>query len=204
MITLPFLKNIIRTNTWVSLVVSIVPFQAVYIILKILSTKIIFHNAAAVMKEYFGYISLVLLGYCFAKFEIYGKLKKLLPQRPANNFAACVLGILLVFIMRVKILPGTGVYMPNMDVLYVPIFIFFVIGILNHFQHKNPLRCLQIIGYNSLNLWFLQSVFFFETDKLQWIVYLPKVAIVILLWNVIILLPVSKLYNAIYRKLRIM
>lgn len=205
MITLPFLKNIIiRTNVWGSIIVSIVPFQIIYIILNILSTQITFHNAESITKEYFEYITIVLLGYCFAKFELYGKLSELLSKYHFNNFIVYLFGILFVVIMRVKILPESGAYIPNMDILYVPIFLFFLIEILNHFHFKPLLRCLSIIGNNSLNLWFLQSVFFFETKKLQWVVYLPKLSIVVLIWNIIILLPVAKLYNIIYKRIHIM
>ncbi len=204
MLTLPLLINMIRKKTVYSVIFAIVPFQCIALLLRILSTKIVFHNTGAIAAEYFKYISVVLLGYCFAKFELFDKWNKLLQKYHLNSIFTCIIGIVILFILRVKLYDETNIYLPNMDIAYVPILVFCIIKIVNHTKMNPILKCLEIIGNNSMNLWFLQSVFFFETKNLQWIVYLPQISVLVLMWNIVILLPISEIYNMIYKKLRIL
>lgn len=203
MLTLPILIHFLKGKSYNSLLFSIVPFQIISLILRFLSTKITFHNAEAITAEYFRYISLVLIGYCFAKFELFNKFDKLLSKYHTNTFWVCILGVFVTFVARVKLFSRTNLYMPEMDILCVPLFLFFTAKLLSTIKFKPILNGLEIIGNNSLNLWFLQSIFFFETEMLQWIIYWPKLSICVLLWNVIVLLPVSIFYNKIYKKLHI-
>lgn len=43
----------------------------------------------------------------------------------------------------------------------------------------------------SMNLWFFHAIFFTPNRTLQWVAYRPKVGILIVLWALIILIPIS-------------
>lgn len=203
MLTLPALINTIGNNVFISAAFSIIPFQVIALLLRILSTKITFHNTEAITAEYFKYISVVLFGYCFAKFELFDKLNTLLSKYRADSIFTYIIGIILIFVLRLKFYGETNIYLPNMDIIYVPILLFCTIKIIRNIKAELILKCLGCIGKNSMNLWFLQSVFFFETNNLQWIIYLPRISFLVLICNIIILLPISELYNIIYKKLHI-
>ncbi|MCI5971089.1 MAG: hypothetical protein MRZ29_08145 [Oscillospiraceae bacterium] len=202
-LSLPLLKRIIGKKLWSSLTLTVIPFQTIYILLWKLSTHIMFHNAEAVTLEYFKYISIVLVGYCFAKFDIYKYIDKFICTHKINGIFISVSGLSLIFIARLKWYENAKIFMPNADIVFVPILVFCIIKLLNNFPFKLILQLLEIIGQHSMNLWFLQSIFFFETNKLQCIIYLPKLPLLILIWNIAILLPISKLYNLIYKKIHI-
>lgn len=204
MLTLPLLKKLIGKNPFISIAACTLPFTLVCVLLRILSTHIVFHNAGAIAEEYFRYISVVLLGYCFAKYALYDKIDSLLTKFRLNRPWLYIAGVLLIFVLRVKILPAESTFIPTLDLFYVPVFIFFTVKLLNVFNLAPISRCLETVGQNSMNLWFLQSIFFFQTKALQWIVYLPKFSVLILLWNIALLLPLSWLYNMLYKKLRIL
>lgn len=203
-LSLPLLKGIIGKNVWGSFVLSVVPFQAIYILLWKISTYITFHNTASVILEYFEYISIVLIGYCFAKFEIFRYVDRIMRIHKINTVVISILGVLAVFVLRIKWYEKIRLFMPNADIVFVPMFIFCVSELLNAFPYQSSLRLTETIGMHSMNLWFLQSIFFFETDVLQWIVYLPKLSWIIPIWNIVILLPISKGYNVLYKKIRIL
>lgn len=204
MLTLPLLKKGIGKNQWTSAAYAVLPFQAIYILMRIISSRVAFNATAVIAMEYFKYISVVLLGYCFARFDLYTKLDIFLKKYRLNRNGFYILGIFAVFVARLKLSSDVYVLIPNTELVYAPLFIFFAARLMNNFSCKPILQALEIIGRHSMNLWFLQSVFFFETNWLQWIVYLPKLSFLVIIWNIILLLPISKFYNFIYQKLHIL
>lgn len=204
MLTLPLLKKGIGKNPWIAIAFSVLPFQIIYLSMRLLSSHVTFNATAVITMEYFKYISVVLLGYCFAKFDLYTRLDAFLQKHCLNKNLFYIFGILVVFAARIKLSSDVYTHIPNTELVYAPLFIFFAARLVNNFSCKPILKALEIIGRHSMNLWFLQSVFFFEASRLQWIVYLPKLSFFVIIWNIVVLLPISKFYNFIYQKLHIL
>lgn len=204
MLTLPFLKRIFRKNVFLSITLTVVPFQIIYICLRYLSTRMTFHNMESIILEYFKYMSIVLLGFCFAKFDLYQYADKIFRKYFGGHILVVVIFIFVVYVMRYHLLLAENIFAPNMDIFYVPVFLFCILEIINRFPANFLCALLECIGIHSMNLWFLQSIFFFETKSLQQIIFFPKFSFFILLWNIIVLLPISKFYNFIYQKIHIL
>lgn len=198
LLSLPLLKKLIEKNVLCSFCFAIIPFYIICVFMRILSNYIVFHNALAVTEEYFRYMPVVLIGYCFAEFQLFNRINTFLNKINFDNLLIDVLSCIVIFILRVKSPLKNIIYIPTTDIIYAPIFILFIIRIINELQFRSLDKLLELIGVNSMNLWFLQSIFFFETNALQWIVYLPRWSFFVLIWNIFILLPISIIYNKIF------
>lgn len=89
-------------------------------------------------------------------------------------------------------------YFPTLlDLVYVSLLIFSVVSLIRQYHLQQVSNILSILGENSTNLWFLHAIFLGKNAYLQWIAYLPKFSIFIILWVVIILLPFSIIINKI-------
>lgn len=52
-------------------------------------------------------------------------------------------------------------------------------------------RYISLLGRYSLGIWLLSGIFYMPARSIQWIVYLPRVSILVVVWTTLILLPPS-------------
>lgn len=71
------------------------------------------------------------------------------------------------------------------------IFIFLVVSFFHSSRSKYLSKFFLLMGAYSMNLWFLHGIFFTGQRPLQWIIYWPKISVLIVFVCILILLPVA-------------
>ena len=129
------------------------------------------------------------IGYICAKFDIYSKaLNLFIKIKMDNKIIYALLPIALIFI-RIK--SGGRLYI---DFLLTPILIFCTVNLLyDSVLHK----LFILLGEHSTNMWLIHS--FFCYTYFQWLVFKPRISVIILVWLVILSLGSSYFINYIQR-----
>lgn len=90
------------------------------------------------------------------------------------------------------------------DIILVQLF---VVGYHNIYSKMNArffTKLLVFLGNYSFQYWLISGMFFLNTTELQWILFLPRYTIVILIWSFVVILPfaiITKwLSNLVYQK----
>lgn len=123
-------------------------------------------------------------GYICAKFDIYSKvIKQFIKMKIDNKLIYILLCILVGVIRQIR----SSILI---DAILAPIFIFAVVNILyNSIFHK----MFVLLGKHSTNMWLTHS--FFCYTYFQWLVFKPRVSILVLIWLVVLSLFASLCIN---------
>ncbi|MDO4924993.1 MAG: hypothetical protein Q3980_04965 [Turicibacter sp.] len=197
-ILFPLLKRLIKTNLIQSIVYGIcIPVMLRIVVTTLMNrVSILSGNTFLILfNEFLVYLPFLLSGYIFSKFKLFSKMNHYLPIF-LDKWYVYVILIIGTMIGR-NLLPMLS------ELIYVPTFIFSVISLIRMIHHQWLTNGLAVLGEHSLNLWFLHAMFFGKTAYLQWIAYYPKISVLIILWVLILLIPVSVLINKIMKKIRV-
>lgn len=77
------------------------------------------------------------------------------------------------------------------EAVFAGIFIFLCLLFIRELKSRRLKMMLTWIGVYSMNLWFLHGIFFTGSCPLQWILYYPRVSLLILIWGLVLLMPVA-------------
>lgn len=145
------------------------------------------------------YIKYILIGYYVAQYKVFNTINDLLKMKGLLKIFLGIIMCMLIFILRVKA--------PNfyLDHIYVTVFIFSIILIYKEcIKYKVATwieKIILLISTESLNIWFIHSIFFTPERKLQFIAYWPKNSILIILWTILLMLPVCKIITKIQERI---
>ena len=124
------------------------------------------------------------LGILFAKYNVYGKVRKLFDK--FSGWLVIVISILIC---------GNVLYMRFMfnfptidDVLYGSLFIISCLLISDNIKFKSK-YVVPYLGKNSLYYWLLSSIFFFNTKELLPAITWPAIPVFMLIWILVLLTP---------------
>ena len=133
-----------------------------------------------------------LTGIFFSKYHLFDFFSKYLPK---DFLKSELLFLLLIAVRQLSILLFMATYL---DIVYAPLFVFLTVNIMSY-VNRYPLfiRLFKILGKYSMNIWFLHGIFFMGTMKLQWILYLPKQSIFVLVWGLFLIIILSKFVTSI-------
>ncbi len=178
MILLPFLKKLVGRNLLLSIGLTTIPF----FIMGILAAMFMPYNMFTLgLHELFFWIPSVMIGYISAKFQLFRKVKLLFVQVKIHNIFVYLALVILIPFIRIG-LP----YPTYFDAVYSFIFIFASMSVLHMLKNARMNRILHFLGENSLYIWLLQGLFFFNFYPLQFIAYFPKVSVLVLIWVLIL------------------
>ncbi len=121
-----------------------------------------------------------------AKYDIFNKLINIIKIK---NAVVPLIGAVIVIIIR-HLLRSRFCLVEDSILTIVP-FIFLTVLFLRNLESSSTEKVLMLLAANSMNLWFLHSIFFVGNKPLQWILYLPQDSFLIMIWGIIILLPIS-------------
>ena len=147
--------------------------------------------------QIFLYSPYIVLGSIFASDVIRLPVTKL-----RKHFNICICTIMLSMCLIIKIaIKGSNV----LDILIVPILIYSFVNLTESLNSSRINRILGYLGEHSFNLWMLHGICFIWTfpyiKEIQTVIYFPKLILLILIWYILLLLPVSHFVRYIYRKL---
>ncbi|MBE5816310.1 MAG: acyltransferase [Clostridiales bacterium] len=190
----PLLARLCRRNFIVdSILISGILFGGYFIL-----NRLIFKGSISTIQTLFssfatwGHIGM--LGYLFAKYNIYTVFHTFLSKhlRKGILLAASIFAI----IAMVLLWNYTGIvwiYKMSGLSIFTPIFIYAVLTILNSISWKPLEFILTRLSEESTNMWFLHGIFFTPLKTCQWIAYLPKYPIFILIWTLLVMYAFSRI-----------
>lgn len=145
--------------------------------------------------EYISYLTIVSFGFFFAENDIISNIRLLLEMK-SQIFRICLSAVCIsiTFLARGII---KNIAFVNMDFFYAPLFIVAVLLLLDIISESPINYILKKLGGYSLEIWFLHAIFFIGNSTVQKIGYWPKVSILILIWVLILLYPISVLIKKI-------
>lgn len=188
MLTLPIVITVSRKIKYSEVVLIIINVFCYFVTL-LLSKKT--GNNFQMLKELFIYYPCVLLGYIISKYGIFTRISN--KWSILNNTLVCLVGCILIFIFRYVL----G-YKRILDILLIGPWIYFLIGVL---KKCNIISMVLLwLSKHSTNFWFLHGIFFFGNRCLQSVLYKPKFDLLILLWSILILSPISYIIDFFYKK----
>lgn len=93
----------------------------------------------------------------------------------------------------------------QLDYIYVTFFIFAIILLYKEcckYKAFNYIeKIILLISTESLNIWFIHSIFFTPQRKLQFIAYWPGNSILIIIWTLLLILPICKVITKLQGKI---
>lgn len=191
MITLPFLVKLFKGNILFDFSVPL--FITIFFL-------VLFHfiqlPGQTVIDNCICWFPCVLIGYLFAKYNVFNYMIKILRiKNPAFYF-----GIILV-IMICRLIKAS-IFGVNLDVIFAPMVIYSLIVILSNTKFKFIKKILKFLGEHSLNIWFLHSIFFsiYTREVFQRIAYLPGNPILVVVWVILLCIPFSIIINFLINK----
>ncbi len=198
MFTLPLLHHLIPKNPAAGILISILPFHILCVLVRIWIKTVTVSSFVIALEEYFRYIPMTLLGYCFAQSNLFVKLDDWLRKVHGNHIWVYLTVLLLSFFIRNHI--PYLLYLPTVDIFFICFIVYIFVKFINALHTPFWQKLLYTLGKHSLYLWFLQSIFFVAGKKLQFLAYFPKLDLLILIVGFAILLPVSIFYTFLYDK----
>lgn len=194
MLLMPILwrSKIFRYNAFINfMLIMIIPyaFEVIMHIVPFYETNIFVQDLA----NCFMYFPCFLIGYWLAENKIIEKSKRI---RYMNNLVVCIVGIVMVFAIRIVIKTIVGF---SLDVFYVPIMICCVVNLFEKVNCVMLQRGLSVLGKYSTQMWFFHAVFF-STYVCDW--FQPVLKVVswpsfMFVWLVILSLVGAIIYEKI-------
>lgn len=128
------------------------------------------------------------LGVLVSKWNIFEQWRAIIKRFP--KIACFVLAGTVLMIRQIVLLMDVNVGgLP--EAVFAGLFIFLCLLWIRELKGRRLKRMLTWIGVYSMNLWFLHGIFFTGSRPLQWILYYPRVSILILIWGLVLLMPVA-------------
>lgn len=140
---------------------------------------------------YLLYLPFMVAGSCIYQSGAFLKIHEWLKGRIWNKITVKVL--LLVGMIPIRWLSGNKL---SLDSFLATVMVFLFVELIQGREEKVLVRVLSFLGKHSTNLWFLHAAFFFTFAKhTQWIVYFPRVPVLIMVWCIVCCLPFSWCIN---------
>lgn len=146
-----------------------------------------------------SYLPLFSTGLFFAKYKVYEKISDRLkiPRIVKLFFSLACIIILLLLRNKFHLFEETiteAIYASKIpDVIYAPLLVIFWLVFLDALGSKILAKTINFIGKYSFQYWLISGMFFLNTSELQWILYLPKYSVLILVWSFLIMTPCAVL-----------
>ncbi|MBQ2890888.1 MAG: acyltransferase [Clostridia bacterium] len=191
MLTLPFIYRAMPRNGFAGVGLSLVcPLIINLFLSRVPGINAFLVKTVAYTMEYFLWLPCVLMGLCFAKYGLLGKIDKGFEKLKKGEHIACIVLLLAIMYLRAYKEDTIGTIIFSFDSFYVPLFVYICAKYLNY-AHGFIKKILECLGRHSVNIWFLHSMFFFGTSALMKYAFLPKVSVLIIIWVICLCLPVS-------------
>lgn len=146
---------------------------------------------------YFLYIAYIIAGSCVCQSKIFLKVHDWLSDKKWNRMWIKVILIFTVIPIR-WLLKNKLIF----DSFLATIVVFLLVEIIQGKKQSLIFKGAHFLGKHSTNIWFLHAIFFFSfAEYTQWIVYVPRIPLVIMGWCIVCCLPVSCVINLLHEKL---
>lgn len=204
----PILAKLSRFGFWVDNLIYFVLLNGIYIALLAQTTYTIPAVPLAVIKRFVIWGNVGMIGYLFAKYDIFAKTDRFLTR----YIPAFLLGVLccaaIVGMIYLRHTFGNYIKIPRIanamswDLIYTPVLIYCLVRLLTWLHSFHLSTFLTLLSHNSTNIWFLHGIFFTPNHTIQWLAYWPKYPVLILIWTLLLTLGCSMVIEWCRTRLR--
>ena len=196
MLTMPLWCKILRFNFQIDCVIA----SAIPYIIEVFLHSLPIYGDSVIVSDLFNcflYMPCVLIGFLFAKHNVFERVRKKLP----NNIIIYLGLVIMILLLRLKC---SSVFGFCMDVFYVPCMVYSQDRILTKLKSvkiiSNPLT---ILGKFSTEIWFFHAVFFstYLKDYFQWILWIVNNPVLVFLLCMTLSLGASIVINRLILEL---
>lgn len=191
MLTLPLLKKISNNNFLHDLIIMV----GICVVGRNLLAGLDIKDQFVIedIKNCFFWMPCVIIGWLFAKYHLFNKINKVFKSK--NKLTAI---LITVFVLGAR-LKWEELMTVNLDIIYAPMIMYSLSYILKDVNIFG--KILKFFNANSINLWFLHSIFFspYTENVFQPYLYISTNPIIVVLWGILLCLPVSILINLIFK-----
>lgn len=186
----PILIYVTKFNPFISILITIIPFGLINHVLYLWGGDA--GTITPYIIEFNDYIPVFYSGYFIAKYSLFDKVDKKIKEWNKDHIYVYLIGLIFIYYFRGKLIT----YFPNYnaDWIFAPLLIFVCVELIRKINNAFINKILNLIGKHSTNLWYIHGIFFY-VDKMQFILYLPKISILIFVWSLCIMIPISILYE---------
>lgn len=134
---------------------------------------------------------------CIGKFSAMNiNLQKLL-HKMVQNYKGLILSILvLIFTLGMRMLTGAEMYGFRFIWIYSPFIYLSFAVILTYLKNDRTVnRLLDFLGGYSTEFWLFHAVFISKVFWIQWLLFLPKISLFIVVWEFVLVFLVTVLYR---------
>lgn len=194
MLMMPFIKKCFNGKWATDFLIPLITCAILYNLLNMIKFNSNLNWIKSDLNNILLYIPCVIVGFLFAKYNMFEKIDKVFKPKYVWQ------SLLVIFIIFACSLEWNRVMGINIYTIYVPIFIYECIIILNNLKYNLIPMVLDYIGKHSLNIWFLHALFLsgYTSILMQPIGFLPKNPILVVIWEIILCLPISIFINFVF------
>lgn len=194
MLAMPFIKKCFNGKWMTDFLIPILTCACLYNLLNMVKIKSDLRWINSDLNNILLYMPCIIWGFLFAKYNAFEKLDK--HFKPKYIWQAIVM-IIIIFGCALN---WNQIFGINMYTIYVPIFIYECMIIINNLKYNVIPKVLEFLGKHSLNIWFLHALFLsgYTSSLIQPIGFLPKNPILVVIWEILLCLPISIVINFIF------
>lgn len=137
------------------------------------------------------------IGTMFGKYKVFENIQKMIPRK--NIYLVSCLSLLgcctSILIRKIQF------FSLFTDAICVSIFCISAVVFIKTINNKLLNKLFTFLGEYSFQYWLLSGMFFLNTVELQWILFVPKLSILILIWSFILITPVAILTSTVSKKI---
>ena len=137
------------------------------------------------------------IGTMFGKYKVFENIQNMMLRK--NIYLVCCLALLgccaSILIRKIQL------FSLFTDAICVSIFCISAVVFIKTINNKLLNKLFVFLGEYSFQYWLLSGMFFLNTVELQWILFVPKLSILILIWSFILITPVAILTSTVSKKI---
>lgn len=193
----PLLAKICKHNFFIDLLmVSSVLFGLNFLAFTILPDGMTTIRILIATFATWGHIGMI--GFVFAKYNVFDFFHNMLSKYLCDMVQVILCILVLYHIFHLWTVEGK-IYIYESEIIkvsyfaiFTPVFIYAVTYIIKYINCKIINSILISLSKESTNMWFLHGLFFTPKKTIQWIAYLPRYSLLILVWTLLLTYCCSK------------
>lgn len=199
LIGVPAFIKAFRNNSYIALALYLFVIVILFSFGNILNNPV----CSPAIITYIDYSLAAVAGWLTCHYRLYNKLNKITERLcSVGRIIGALFLIGFLFVIKIE---SMSILRNHVDFFFAATYIYLIImigqtihSLIKSDKVKNVLyKCVSVIGSNSTNIWYLHALFFTPKNTLQWIAFFPHYGVLIIVWTIIVLMPLSHLITKV-------
>lgn len=143
----------------------------------------------------FGTMISAVIGILVAKWRVFDRMRMRIGGNAFIKGLTIIIGVLIIRQIGLLTIGHTDIS----EAVFAMLFCFGLLLVFEKIKGSRTAIVLSFLGTYSMNLWFLHGIFFTGSRPFQYLLYMPRISILILIWGLALLLPAAMLFAYIQK-----